>query len=294
MPKVLVVQECTTDDEETRTILDGAGFEYRLVSDRGSAMKVLDWYGPEVVLTDFQQADESHLELVEAIRIRHPLIPVVLITAYGHDDLATEALRRGASSYIPRRRLGQELVLTLNNLVALTLAQRRPPRMVGSWAWTESHFILSNNPADIPGLIAHLAENLKRLNFCDDNALIRVKVALSEALNNAMLHGNLEVSSNLRERDDDAYFRIAEERRSLPPYCDRRVTVVEREMPDEVVYVIRDEGPGFDPSLLPNPFEHENLEKASGRGVMLIRTFMDVVEYNARGNELTMTKRREG
>src|ERR1041385_8005293 len=61
---------------------------------------------------------------------------------------------------------------------------------------------------------------------------------------------------------------------------------------DHAEFTVRDEGPGFDVSTLPDPRDPANLEKASGRGVMLIRTFMDEVRYNDKGNQVTMTKRR--
>ena len=62
----------------------------------------------------------------------------------------------------------------------------------------------------------------------------------------------------------------------------------------EAAYVVRDEGPGFNPHGLPDPRDAANLEKASGRGLFLIRTFMDEVRYNASGNEITLIKRRRG
>jgi anti-sigma regulatory factor (Ser/Thr protein kinase) len=55
---------------------------------------------------------------------------------------------------------------------------------------------------------------------------------------------------------------------------------------------MRDEGPGFDPKELPDPTDPENLLKLSGRGILLMRTFMDDVKFNDRGNEVTMVKRR--
>jgi anti-sigma regulatory factor (Ser/Thr protein kinase) len=57
-----------------------------------------------------------------------------------------------------------------------------------------------------------------------------------------------------------------------------------------VTYVITDEGPGFDPSALPDPTDISQLERVSGRGLLLIRTFMDEVRHNDRGNEITMIK----
>ena len=59
----------------------------------------------------------------------------------------------------------------------------------------------------------------------------------------------------------------------------------------QAVFVIRDDGPGFDPSTLPDPTDPEYLERPHGRGLMLMRTFMDEVTYNAAGNEVRMVKR---
>ncbi len=63
--------------------------------------------------------------------------------------------------------------------------------------------------------------------------------------------------------------------------------------PTEVRYVIRDEGPGFNPAALPDPTDPTQLEKATGRGLYLIRTFMDEVQHNATGTEITMVKRKK-
>lgn len=62
----------------------------------------------------------------------------------------------------------------------------------------------------------------------------------------------------------------------------------------EVVVVVRDPGPGFDPQKVPNPLEGMNLMKASGRGVFLINQLMDTVEYTEEGRQVEMRKRREG
>jgi anti-sigma regulatory factor (Ser/Thr protein kinase) len=58
----------------------------------------------------------------------------------------------------------------------------------------------------------------------------------------------------------------------------------------EAEFVIRDEGPGFAPDKLPDPTDTSNLERSSGRGVLLMRAFMDEVSFNAQGNEVTMRK----
>ncbi|MAP72850.1 MAG: hypothetical protein CMJ55_01125 [Planctomycetaceae bacterium] len=60
---------------------------------------------------------------------------------------------------------------------------------------------------------------------------------------------------------------------------------------DIVRVVIQDEGPGFDVNKVPDPTLPENLDKPSGRGVMLMKAFMDDVLYNEVGNQLTFIKR---
>ena len=57
--------------------------------------------------------------------------------------------------------------------------------------------------------------------------------------------------------------------------------------------MIRDEGPGFDTTTLPDPTDPANLEKRSGRGLLLIKAFMSEVRHNARGNEVTLIRRPE-
>jgi anti-sigma regulatory factor (Ser/Thr protein kinase) len=141
--------------------------------------------------------------------------------------------------------------------------------------------------------VGRLQRQLQHKGLFNDNVLLRVSMALREALVNAIEHGNLEVSSSLREADDDSYVQELRRRREINPYRDRRVKLFARETRDDVTYVIRDEGPGFDVASLPDPTDPENLEKASGRGLLLIRAFMDEVLHNPTGNEITLIKRRE-
>jgi anti-sigma regulatory factor (Ser/Thr protein kinase) len=109
---------------------------------------------------------------------------------------------------------------------------------------------------------------------------------------NAIQHGNLELASELREVDGGKpYYELAERRRSEAPYRDRRVRLTAELRRDEMRYTITDEGRGFDPTALPDPTDLSQIDKVSGRGLLLIRTFMDDVQHNATGNQITMTKR---
>jgi anti-sigma regulatory factor (Ser/Thr protein kinase) len=153
-------------------------------------------------------------------------------------------------------------------------------------------FTLSNDRTLVPAVAQRLAEACLETGLCDPAAAIRVGVALEECLLNAIIHGNLEVSSDLRQGDETAYDRQIEERRARRPYAGRRVTVTARVSRSEGVFVVQDEGPGFDVAKVPDPTHPEHLAGVSGRGILLMRTFMTAVQFGDRGNRVTLVKRR--
>jgi len=157
---------------------------------------------------------------------------------------------------------------------------------------TEASFVLSNDPRLIQPVVAYLQESITRMRLCNEAECVQVGIALHEAFLNALFHGNLEVSSELRAMGESAYLELAEQRRQQLPFRDRRIYVNARTSASEAVYVVRDEGVGFDPASLPDSTDPANLSKVSGRGILLIRTFMDEVIYNGMGNQITMIKRR--
>ena len=104
-------------------------------------------------------------------------------------------------------------------------------------------------------------------NGVSDGDLPDLQLALEEGLANAVKHGN--------QLNPDKQVKVECQ---LLDNCMIRVT-------------IEDEGPGFNPEDVPDPTDFENLDKPSGRGIVLMRAFMDEVLYNDRGNQLTFCKR---
>jgi serine/threonine-protein kinase RsbW len=101
-------------------------------------------------------------------------------------------------------------------------------------------------------------------------SLFAVRLALHEAMMNAFRHGHkgLEPTVPVHVR-----FEVT----------DKHIDVT-----------VEDQGPGFDPQDVPDPTLEENLERGSGRGLLLIRAYMSVVEYNAKGNALRMVYEKPG
>jgi hypothetical protein len=125
-----------------------------------------------------------------------------------------------------------------------------------------------------------------------------VGAALKEALLNAVYRGNLEISfqemqaarvSLMEGRGEDLFLK----RRSQKPYSDRKVYVDVSLDTQQARFVIRDQGLGFDPASLPPPGQPGSLDPEVGRGLVLMRAFMDEVVYNSSGTEVSLVKRRE-
>lgn len=124
-----------------------------------------------------------------------------------------------------------------------------------------------------------VVEGTKENHFC---------MALEEALNNAFYHGNLEISSELKEDGSSRFVDLAAERELLSPWCHRSVFVTELVSPFGLWITIRDEGSGFNVQAALDRCNDPEALLASGRGLLLMRGFSDELFFNAAGNEVTL------
>ena len=112
-----------------------------------------------------------------------------------------------------------------------------------------------------------IVESLQACAYSEHD-IFSIKLALEEALVNAIKHGN--------QMDTD-----------------KRVHVAYKVTPARFEIRITDEGEGFNPDDVPDPTDPDNIERPCGRGLLLMRGFMTEVEYHGRGNVVSMAKVRE-
>jgi serine/threonine-protein kinase RsbW len=118
----------------------------------------------------------------------------------------------------------------------------------------------------LPAISTELLNAMDRAGYCAGDRFA-VQRALEEAVVNAVKHGH-----------------------RYDPHKEVRIWWAVGAA--KVKLLVEDEGPGFDPALVPDPRLHENRERPSGRGLFLIRSYMHWVHHNSRGNCLAMFRRR--
>jgi DNA-binding response OmpR family regulator len=290
---VLIVDDSPIDRRMAGRIIEKDGELRALYADDAKqALELVADNPPHIVVTDLLMPGMSGLELVAEMRTRHPLVPVVLMTAHGSEDTAVEALGAGAASYVPKRSLARELTETLQNVLSVARGAQDEQRVYALMTTASMAFDLGHDPDDLNAVVRHLEAMTRRGGLCDRAEALQVGVALREALVNAIEHGNLELDSALKE-EPGAFDAARRERCALAPYNARRVSVMTDLTTDAIRWTICDDGDGFDPTELPDPTDPMNLDRVYGRGLLLIRTFMDEVQHNAAGNEITMIKRKK-
>jgi CheY-like chemotaxis protein len=292
METVLIVDDSAVDRRLAGGLLSKLPQLHLEYADDGQeAIDQFESLMPDLVITDLVMPGLNGLELVEEVQRRWPQVPVILMTNKGSEEVAIKALKAGAASYVPKRQLAAMLPETVLGVLALARQRRSQATLMASLTRSEFIFDLGIDDDLISPLVAYLQSCMSSLHVCDEASSLRVCIALEEALRNALFHGNLEISSQEREGDGEIYRNLILSRRASEPFRQRHLFVRVRFAPAEAVFVVEDEGPGFDPASLPDPTDPENLDKVSGRGLLLMRTFMDEVNYNPRGNQVTMVKR---
>ena len=133
---------------------------------------------------------------------------------------------------------------------------------------TELNVVIESSIAAAEGPRQWLLSELKRFGYGDDD-VFAVHLAFEEAFYNAMKHGN--------KMNADKKIKI---------YC-----VVG---PEKIEISLTDAGSGFNPCVVPDCRVGENLYKTEGRGLFLIHSYMDVVEFNESGNTIHMVRYRHG
>jgi anti-sigma regulatory factor (Ser/Thr protein kinase) len=225
-----------------------------------------------------------------------PDVPVIIITGYGTLDDAIEAIHLGAEDFIKKPFDINDVIETIEKTFR-KIAEQADQREIIKYISTEE--VNLEIPSDfefINIVINYIFSHLRARWLVGDEDLHDVKVCLYEALSNAFEHGNLEIPGSLKvsllEQGQQAWKDFLIERMKQPEYCDRTIQVKLAISEQDMQVFIRDEGRGFDFQKRTTDIDPEELFKSSGRGLLLIQSLMDDLDFEDNGSLIKMKKTR--
>ncbi len=264
--RVLVVD----DEELVRSMLgrylERKGFLVQMASDGFQALDLFRESYFDLVLSDVRMPGLDGLKLLRAIKDINPRVPVVLISGYGDVETVVAALKAGAENFLVKPMKMEELAKVMEQSLAISCLRSGGLSMTPRVRQV-TYLEAPSQPELICELVQQITLSAVSVGYAEFDLDNNLKLALVEAITNAMEHGN---------RWD----------------ADKKI-IIESELTRDTIRVsVCDQGPGFDFAALPDPTSDEQLFHERGRGVFLMKTIMDEVDYNPQGNCVTLLKRR--
>lgn len=263
--RVIVVETDSGLRENLSTAFSKRGHTVTPVDSTEEAVRWIESGVVDLVVADLPNASAGDRAMLRSIHAqRHP-IPLVITTNGKAIDL------RGTLGPIRADTLACPFTdETMDDAIERVLAQQQlhgDTLKILPYLTETVTFVIPSRVEFLDGVLNHLTERLVQLGVVRPES-IDVIVALDEAIVNAIKHGN--------------------------GYDAMKLVTIEAEFTAASArFTISDEGAGFSEKDVPDPCAPENLLRPSGRGLLLIRSIMDEVEYNAQGNVLTMVKYSE-
>jgi CheY-like chemotaxis protein/anti-sigma regulatory factor (Ser/Thr protein kinase) len=246
--------------------LSRLGYEALSAQDGEQALDMFKAQAFDLVLSDVRMPGMDGLALLRVIKEINPRMPVIMISGESDTAMVVAALKAGAENFIAK----PLEINTLAQVIDQALARRCLAGSGGRGvppARQSTAFSVPSQSEYICDLIEEIGTSAMAVGYAYEGLDNNLKMAIFEALTNAMEHGN----------GWDA---------------DKLVTV-EVEIDKKRLWIsIKDEGQGFDESCLADPTSEECLLSERGRGVFLMKAIMDEVMFNQPGNEVSMAKYR--
>ena len=289
----LIADDTTEVLEFLQEFLVQAGHLVICAKDGEEALKIFRKEEIEGIFCALTLPKLGGLELLKEVKSSNSRRPFVMLCPHSDTKNALNALQLGACDYLIKKIKPLELQRTLDRVVSLHEGFHFSAYALDHLLQETRTLEIGNDFEGVNRIIAFMTQDLPSYGILIQEQLFRMNMLLKEAIENAIFHGNLELSSEIRRNNPQLFYKTAEQKRDIDPYKNRRLTLQYDISRNSAKYVVRDEGKGFAHADLLDPADPDNLLRIEGRGLIMIMNFMDEVFWNDRGNEITMVRYRK-
>lgn len=291
--KLLIAESNPEVVEPLQALLGKHEHKVHCAADGEEALRLFQQHDPEGIFSALTLPKLGGMELLQEVRNSSQCIPFVMICPVSDPEKILDALKLGACDFLVKPLNELEMQRTLDRVASLHQGFRFSAYVMDHLIQESRTLEIGNDFEGINRIVAFLTQDLASYGILPKEELFRVNTLLAEALENAIFHGNLELPVEMRRDQPKLFQETAEQKSRMEPFLKRKVIIHYEISRNSVKYIIRDEGPGFDHSRLPDPTDPQNLFQMKGRGLLLIMNFMDEVFWNERGSEITMIRYRK-
>jgi CheY-like chemotaxis protein len=260
MSKVLIVD----DEEGVRDIItryvEQAGVSAEAVESAPKALEAMQREIFDVIITDIVMPGMSGFDLIREVSKKHPAIPIIVVTAFGTYDHLMEAMSLGAFNFITKPVKKEHLWRILEKGLRIPRFTVEKSKAL-PYLTHKIELTIPSRLELVEGVSYQIVQAAEAAGFPPKAVSFSIPMTTDELLINAIEHGN----------------RFAEEKKV---YINAVIDGKKFEI------LIRDEGSGFDVKGIPADFSPQDLLNERGRGIIIIKHYMDELIYNEKGNEV--------
>lgn len=292
------------DDEELivnllQDYLESLGYGVAAANSAEEAIKILNNGSViDLLITDINLPGMTGIDLLKIARNTKKDVSVILITGMKTLNFAISAIQYGAQDYITKPFDLENVRRVVEKVLRKQRHAKKKEEIFEYSQYIRESFEIPTAEVDAGSTAEHFANILLKSGFCTEDDYNQLKMAFTETILNAVEHGNLELSSELKEQEifeNTEFENLRAERLNDPRYANRKIYLTFEFQPENFSLNITDEGKGFNWQKYVDE-KHQprmiNLD-AHGRGFIFIKHIIDEVYFNDRGNSITLVKHRK-
>jgi len=242
----------------------------------------------DLVFVDIRMPGMNGLELLEKIKLNSFDLPVIIMTGYADADLVLQAFKLGAYDFLTKP-FDYELLFDIIEKIDYLQTDKLEQAFISQFCEITATYSIPSKTKNIKSLIPALQNHYQLLCALNKQEIHRIASCLFEAVNNAIVYGNLGLNPRLKTESLEKFWEKVKEKESIPELAEKKVTIKGTFSSNLLKFSVEDDGPGFDYKTLPDITE-PNAAVPGGRGLFIVRAFMDEVSWNEKGNSITMVK----
>lgn len=294
MKKILVVSD---NEKIINTVKDGCSafsedFDFCVKTEQSDVISFINYELPEIKVLDYncdtvdcgtilqEIRDDPWLHYGGVMAVCADRMQVKELEALKDSNLLTIQTRDSFSFHFARM-----LRILWQNQQFLALHGMR--EVIGGEE--NGSFICGNDPFDYSFYTMFLVNYLFNTNRINEEGRFNLQIALSELLSNALEHGNLNITREEKVRYKKIHgdsSNLIEERSADPKYSSKQITLMYAINREKSMFTIRDEGQGFNWKKY---FASEDAKSNDGRGIAMVKTIVDDMEYNEKGTQVSFS-----